>query len=90
MATRNYCGVENTGPVLGSGSGSTGACGNTFGETVDAPGGSARGGTTTGATGTGGPLPAERLANSARLTTVSAGTVPIGTIAKEPETAAER
>ena len=42
MATRNYCGVENTGPVLGGGSGSTGACGNTFGETVDAPGGSLR------------------------------------------------
>ena len=46
------------------------------------PGESDGTGTATGATGTGGPLPAERLANSALLTTASAGTVPAGTIAR--------
>ncbi|HBP82744.1 MAG TPA: peptidase, partial [Planctomycetaceae bacterium] len=63
---------------MGDGSGSTGACGNTFGEAGVVPGKSDGGGTATGATGTGGPLPADRLANSARLTTVSAGIVPAG------------
>lgn len=42
----------------------------------------AGGGTVTGCTGTGGPLPADRRASSARLTTDSAGTLPAGTIAR--------